>query len=1047
MSNQIRLKRGSGSNPSASDLVVGEVALRTDNGKLFTKKDDNSVTEIGSGISDGDKGDLTISNSGGTFTIDSNAVTSAKIVDNAISRPKIQNNAVNTDKIADSSITSAKILNDSIVNADINSSAAIAGSKIDPTFTSNTTIQNSNPKLFLTDTDNNSDYSVVNNGGVFRINDETNSLNRFSIASDGTTTVLQNLDVGAGIDVTGNITTTGSLTIQSQFPKIELIDTNNNDDFEIRNANGLFVIRDATNNVDRLSINSSGFTSITGSFFVSSDVTLTGNIAVSGTVDGVDIAARNTLFGGLTSSSGVLTNGVTATTQSAGDNSTKVATTAYTDTAISNLVDSSPSTLNTLNELAAALGDDANFSTTVTNNIATKLPLAGGTLTGNLTISNSAPQLSFTDTNANSDFQLKCNAGKFEIVDTTNSAERFRVNSDGHVDVVGNLDVGAGVDVTGNITVSGTVDGRDIASDGSKLDGIASGATNVTNTNQLTNGAGFLTSVVEGNIASNAVTNSKIANSSVTETKLANNAVTFAKLQDIAQNRIIGRTASGSGNPTTLTAANVRSMINVEDGATGDQTSTEIKTLLASDNLTSSHLAANCITGSELSNGSVTETIISNNAVTFVKMQDIGHSTIMGRAVGSSGGNPAALTAAQVRAIINVEDGATADQSASEIVSLVNNQTITPSSFTCSSACRINNRLGVGGPAQHANLCTRTSGTESIPTGGLIQNNVESHGLQVWNTSNSANYTGIMLETRTTGAAGWLIGCEHQSNFNGDIFFRGRNGGTSSFEAFRITSSKNCGIGDTSPDSTLCVKGTTHTNFQVKSGNSATKLFGQTIQGGEVRFGTSTNSHLDIYTNGTRRFRFENGGNLNYTLVNSNTIRFDQTTTANNRFQNFQYSRSGNGRGDVSQIQLGEGTSSEGRINIKTSPPNAGHSGGVFISNGGTSFGSLSDIRLKTKVADISNALTDIAKIDTWKYTWNSDTSSTVHLGITAQSVNEVYPEVVEQTNTMNNDPEDTTEYLAVLHQELIPVCIAAIKELKSKVEELQSEVAALKAA
>ena len=82
--------------------------------------------------------------------------------------------------------------------------------------------------------------------------------------------------------------------------------------------------------------------------------------------------------------SGAIANGVTATTQSASDNSTKVATTAYTDTAISNLVDSSPSALNTLNELAAALGDDANFSTTVTNSIATKLPLAGGTLTGNV---------------------------------------------------------------------------------------------------------------------------------------------------------------------------------------------------------------------------------------------------------------------------------------------------------------------------------------------------------------------------------------------------------------------------------------------------------------------------------------------------------------------------------------------------------------------------------------------------------------------------------------------------------------------------------------
>ena len=47
MANTIRLKRASGSDPGASDLVTGELAVRTDTGKLFTKKDDNSVTEIG----------------------------------------------------------------------------------------------------------------------------------------------------------------------------------------------------------------------------------------------------------------------------------------------------------------------------------------------------------------------------------------------------------------------------------------------------------------------------------------------------------------------------------------------------------------------------------------------------------------------------------------------------------------------------------------------------------------------------------------------------------------------------------------------------------------------------------------------------------------------------------------------------------------------------------------------------------------------------------------------------------------------------------------
>jgi hypothetical protein len=77
----------------------------------------------------------------------------------------------------------------------------------------------------------------------------------------------------------------------------------------------------------------------------------------------------------------------TATTQAASDNSTKIATTAYVETAISNLVDSAPAALDTLNEIAAALGDDANYASTTTAAIAAKLPLAGGTLTGDLVLS------------------------------------------------------------------------------------------------------------------------------------------------------------------------------------------------------------------------------------------------------------------------------------------------------------------------------------------------------------------------------------------------------------------------------------------------------------------------------------------------------------------------------------------------------------------------------------------------------------------------------------------------------------------------------------
>ena len=67
---------------------------------------------------------------------------------------------------------------------------------------------------------------------------------------------------------------------------------------------------------------------------------------------------------------------ITGVTASGGDSSTALATTAFVAGEINSLIDAAPGALNTLNELAAAMGDDANFSTTVTNSIATKAPIS-----------------------------------------------------------------------------------------------------------------------------------------------------------------------------------------------------------------------------------------------------------------------------------------------------------------------------------------------------------------------------------------------------------------------------------------------------------------------------------------------------------------------------------------------------------------------------------------------------------------------------------------------------------------------------------------------
>ena len=113
----------------------------------------------------------------------------------------------------------------------------------------------------------------------------------------------------------------------------------------------------------------------------------------------------------------------------------------------------------------------------VTGNITTT-----GTVTaaGNrMTISGTDPALVLTDNDNNPDYEVRNQNSVFRIYDVQAGSSALVVNghTDGHMDINVNADFASGIDVTGNITVTGTVDGRDVAADGTKLDGIESGAT------------------------------------------------------------------------------------------------------------------------------------------------------------------------------------------------------------------------------------------------------------------------------------------------------------------------------------------------------------------------------------------------------------------------------------------------------------------------------------------------------------------------------------------------------------------------------------------
>ena len=264
MANVIKHKRGSGSDPVASDLVVGEVAIRTDVGKLFTKMDNGSVAEIAGGGSDiaintlssssgTGGGSATFNGSAYRFTLSAPPSVSAQqllvsingVIQKPVAGPGQPSEGFSVDgtdiilgdapatgsdffiltfkslgvsEPADNSVTSAKIVDGAIVNGDINASAAIDVSKLSGvlpsaggTLTGDLTISNSFPKLTFTDSDNNPDFQINVQSGFFTIKDVTNDDSRIYIEPSGTINLANNVNALAGVDVTGNITVTGTV--------------------------------------------------------------------------------------------------------------------------------------------------------------------------------------------------------------------------------------------------------------------------------------------------------------------------------------------------------------------------------------------------------------------------------------------------------------------------------------------------------------------------------------------------------------------------------------------------------------------------------------------------------------------------------------------------------------------------------------------------------------------------------------------------------------------------------------------------------------------
>tara|TARA_R100000278_G_scaffold2861_1_gene5500 strand:- start:400 stop:2901 length:2502 start_codon:yes stop_codon:yes gene_type:complete len=314
-----------------------------------------------------------------TNHIKNSAVTFSKLANNSVSFYALQTNSVSSGKIQANAITSTKIQNGAVTFAKLSNNSVGPDQIIDGTVTKELLADG------IIDTDKLEDLIIstakLKNGCVTGIKIEQNPTIQGEIRADHYKAFGTSPATFEGPD-------TDDLIIKSNDDLIFIVDNN---ETTTPGANS-FIFKNGAG-VQVASIDESG------------------NLTILGNVDGIDIAtdvAANTAKVGITTSQA---NAITANTAKTsfpgfgttagtalegntviptvptlidsdtmtGASSTNIASAesikAYVDNEVSGIVDSAPSTLNTLNELADALGDDANFSTTVTNNIATKQPI------------------------------------------------------------------------------------------------------------------------------------------------------------------------------------------------------------------------------------------------------------------------------------------------------------------------------------------------------------------------------------------------------------------------------------------------------------------------------------------------------------------------------------------------------------------------------------------------------------------------------------------------------------------------------------------------
>jgi len=313
-------------------------------------------------------------------------------------------------------------------------------------------------------------------------------------------------------------------------------------------------------------------------------------------------------------------------------------------------------------------------------------------------------------------------------------------------------------------------------------------------------------------------------------------------------------------------------------------------------------------------------------------------------------------------------------------------------------------------------------------------------------TSNIGDYTAAIINTNGSDNAGLLIKAGVNS---GNSALRVQKGNGT--DLFLVDASGNVGIGTPNVNAALHISsagfGSTGRVFQWSGATTGTQYFDGANSGANLVwgmegssggvlyvgaspysavFGNENNYPVQFGTNNAIRMTITSGGNV---LIGTTTDTGAKLNVMGS-YMNYPVSieaMAGGGQlaltrgGAVAEFYMGGSTGGGTQLYVRS-----GGSGGVRLDAGSTGWVSASDIRLKDIKKPIEKAVESLSTLQTVYYSWKDSDNKSLHIGLIAQEVEKVFPELVSESSIDGMK--------GVNYTELIPVIIKAIQELNKKI-------------